>query len=552
MKEVSRRSFLKEVVAVGGIAAAGSILGGCTADAAGGSPEASAGAITWDYEFDVVVPGTGGAGLATAITAADAGSSVVVIEKAPEKYMGGNSRVSMQAFWTPPDIDGAVEYVKEVAGDDHLYGQDDAYLKNFVTYSSTLPEWFASRISDMELVLHPSAEYKIAPHASASALSFSAEGQGFMRIWDALHDAALETSNITFMFETPLTNFIFDAEGACIGVVAEQDGKEINIKARQGVVLCTGGYENNPEMKANYLRHPGAVAVHFCGTPYNTGDGQNICMKHNIKMWHMNMCTQGCFTGIELPWVKEDEFKGLALSAEIAQDYGWIWLDKYGKRFMNELRGGQHGMARQDMFFFDGMKLEYPRMPFWFVFDAQALIDGKIGLYSSYDQWLSQIGGYTFTQDMEFEIEQGVCFKADTAQELAEKIGLDPEVLAETIATYNSYVPSGVDPEFGRVSGVGQAPPDQAPKGATMRVLNPPYYAMQQYPIMVNTQGGPQHDKNRQLMDVNENLIPRLYGAGECGSIWGWCYQGGANFGEAMASGRIAGEQVAALERWDA
>jgi len=291
MKEVSRRSFLKEVVAVGGIAAVGSIVAGCAADAPGGTLEVSVDTVSWDYEFDVVVPGTGAAGLTTAITAADAGSSVVVIEKAPEQYMGGNSRVAMQAFWTPPDIDGAVEYIKEVAGAEHLYGQDDAYLKKFVTYSSTLPEWFRDRISDMEIVLHESAEYPIAPHAAASALSFSAEGQGYMRIWNAIHETALATSGITFMFETPLTNFIFDDDGACIGVEAEQDGKKINIKAKQGVVLCTGGYENNPEMKASNLRHPGAVVTLYCGTPYNTGDGQNICMKHNIKMWHMNMCS---------------------------------------------------------------------------------------------------------------------------------------------------------------------------------------------------------------------------------------------------------------------
>ena len=537
--------------------AAGMAAAAVAATATAGATAARADDIAWDYEADVVVAGTGGAGITTAMVAADAGSSVIIIEKAPEPYMGGNTRVSIQAFWTPVDVDGAVEYIKEIAGEDHLYGQDDEYLRKFCEYSASLRDWFAENTRSCNLVdPKVTAEYPAAPHAGASALSWSEEGQGFMRVWNALHDAAVRKPNITWMFETPLTDFIFNDEGEVIGVEVEQNGATVRIKASQGVCLCTGGYENNDELKANYLRAPSSLAWQFCGTPYNTGDGQIICMKHDIKMWHMNMATAGCFMGVKLPWVEEEEFKACSLGCEIAGDYGYIWLDKQGKRFMSELRGGEHGFARQDWFYYDGPIMDWPRLPLWFFFDQEALDNGKIGQYSSYDQWLSMIGGYTLSKDMAREVEEGVCLRSESLEDLAAQMGVDPEVLANTIETYNGYCEMGYDPEFGRVS--GESVEHEAVKAngvqssSQMRALNAPYYAMQVYPLMVNTQGGPQHDKNRQLMRNDGTPIPRLYSAGECGSIWGWCYQGGANVGETMAAGRIAGEELSALSRWDA
>jgi succinate dehydrogenase/fumarate reductase flavoprotein subunit len=551
MEEITRRGFLSGATLAGcatlltGVSGCASLLEGAT------KPDSD---IVWDYEADVVIAGTGAAGITTAIVAAEQGSSVIIIEKAPEKYMGGNSRVAMQAFWTPLDVDGAVEYIKEIAGGvDHLYGQDDAYLRQFCSYSNTLPEWFNEHTTSVELrEPYPTAEYKAAPHAAASAISWDAQGQGFMRVWNALYEAALEAQDVTWMFETPLTDFILGENGEIIGIEAEQSGNTIKIKAKQGVALCTGGYENNNEMKSNYLRSPSSLAWQFCGTPYNTGDGQIVCLKHDVKMWHMNMATSGCFMGIKLPWVEEPEFQDCMLSCEIAGDYGYVWLDKKGKRFMSELRGGEHGFARSDWFYYDGPTMDWPRLPIWLFFDGEALANGEIGRYSTYDQWLSMIGGYTFTKDMEFEFSQGVCLKDDTLAGIAAKMGVDPEVLTVEIERYNGYCDEGIDPQFGRIAGTSQeAAMTGTQNSAMMRKLNPPYYAMQTYPLMVNTQGGPQHDLNRQLMRNDGTLIPRLYGGGECGSIWGWCYQGGANLGECMVSGRIIGEQIAALDRWD-
>ena len=79
-----------------------------------------------------------------------------------------------------------------------------------------------------------------------------------------------------------------------------------------------------------------------------------------------------------------------------------------------------------------------------------------------------------------------------------------------------------------------------------------PFYGLRLYQGMMNTQGGPKRAANGQIVDINENPIPRLFGAGEFGVIYSYNYNGGGNVGEAISSGRLAARSIAALEPWDA
>ena len=81
-------------------------------------------------------------------------------------------------------------------------------------------------------------------------------------------------------------------------------------------------------------------------------------------------------------------------------------------------------------------------------------------------------------------------------------------------------------------------------------IIKPPFYAMEMVPGVLNTQGGPRRNKNAEIVDPEGRPIPRLYGAGELGSMYSYCYNGGGNLGEAIAFGRIAGENAAALSAW--
>ena len=140
------------------------------------------------------------------------------------------------------------------------------------------------------------------------------------------------------------------------------------------------------------------------------------------------------------------------------------------------------------------------------------------------------------------EIEAGWIKKGNTPEELAANTGLDPEALASTISGWNADVASGTDAEFGR--------PMTAKTAVSLN--NPPYYALQLNPSILNTQGGPVRDSNAQVLDPFGEPIPHLFSAGEFGSLWGIIYQGGGNVGEALTFGRIAGQSAAAQTAWDA
>ena len=129
-----------------------------------------------------------------------------------------------------------------------------------------------------------------------------------------------------------------------------------------------------------------------------------------------------------------------------------------------------------------------------------------------------------------------------TIEELAAAIGvaMDPALLKKSIETYNSYCASGKDPDFGR------DPKKLAP------IKTPPFYSLPLYPGLVCTGGGPRRNANGQAVDVDGKPIPRLYSAGNCGSVYGHTYGvTGGNLGEMAAFGRISGRNAAALKSWE-
>ena len=116
---------------------------------------------------------------------------------------------------------------------------------------------------------------------------------------------------------------------------------------------------------------------------------------------------------------------------------------------------------------------------------------------------------------------------------------MDPAALAATVRNYNGYCAAGEDPEFGRF------------KDWLVPLETPPYYATELCEPIINTQGGPKHDARAQVLDKNDQPIPRLYAAGELGSFFFPLYESASNIPEALAFGRIAGAHAAALTPWE-
>jgi succinate dehydrogenase/fumarate reductase flavoprotein subunit len=209
-----------------------------------------------------------------------------------------------------------------------------------------------------------------------------------------------------------------------------------------------------------------------------------------------------------------------------------MFLDKHGRRFVNEA-----GMEIHDYYTelsqFDVKKMEFPRVPIWGIFDEQTRKRGPLSRGTAgYNRDL-----YTWSLDNSAEIGKRWIFQGKNAGELAAKTSIAPDVLEETIGRYNGYCQAGKDGDFGR------------PK-EDLRVLKPPFYAIQLWPALINTQGGPRRDRESRVLDPEGQPIPRLYAAGELGSIWGYLYQGACNISEALVFGQIAGRNAASEKPW--
>ncbi len=177
-------------------------------------------------------------------------------------------------------------------------------------------------------------------------------------------------------------------------------------------------------------------------------------------------------------------------------------------------------------------------LPVHVVFDETMRKAGPLYSPRTFFCWHSIIEHYEWSKDNSVELSKGWIVQADTLADLATKIGKKPEALEKTIAGWNASCAAGNDAEFGRPT------QKMAPIGT------PPYYAMELVPTFTNTQGGPRRNRLAQILDTKGTPIPRLYSAGEMGSIYSWLYQGSGNLGECIAFGRIAGENAAKEKPW--
>lgn len=126
--------------------------------------------------------------------------------------------------------------------------------------------------------------------------------------------------------------------------------------------------------------------------------------------------------------------------------------------------------------------------------------------------------------------------RADSIEELAVIIGVGEDALNETIERWNTACQAERDDDFGRMP------------GSFAPIRTPPFYVGEVWPVVSNTQGGPEHDASQRIIDVNGEPIPRLYAAGKMGSAFGHLYMSGSNITECFVTGRVAAHHAAALD----
>jgi succinate dehydrogenase/fumarate reductase flavoprotein subunit len=506
----------------------------------------------WDREADVVVVGSGYAGCNAAIAAYDAGAKVLILEKAPEQFAGGNSSVSGGGMSIPSSLEDAKKYYRALAfgtvPDDLVPDMAEAMVK--------VPEQLKKIGINVAPIQMGSSKPPAKPASSAPARVPSGlsllPGAGNNRIYAIVppnsyprmgtgkelylaHKSCLQNRKIETLYETPAKELIQNPVDKSIqGVVAEEKGKKIFVKARRAVVLACGGYEANYEMQV-YYNFPG-IKIYPWGTPYNTGDGIKMVSEVGAPLWHT------CNLEWDGPCVKAPSEKyGISVMAGICTNAGvpgnYILVNKYGRRFMNDTKSLTHIKESLELTYFNHEKVEYPNLPFYIIFDETYRTKQPLVPKPTF-QWNHVHKVVEWSSDNSAEIEKGWVLKANTLKELAAKAGIDPAGLEATVAKYNEYCQTGKDVEFKR------RPENLFP------VATPPYYAAELALTVTNTQGGPKHNGKAQTLNKDNKPIPRLYTAGELGSFFGFLYPGGSNIPEAIAFGRIAGENAAAEKPW--
>lgn len=519
--QLSRRSFLKGSATLGaGLAALG--LMGCAeqpSDEQG--PQAFEEGVDWNAEYDVVVLGAGFAGLASAITAAAEGSNVLIVEKGSVEHSGGNSRYAMQMVLTmkPENRDGGLGYLKNIRG-------------AYTTPSDEMLETYVDGIMDLRSWITDLGGDPVVDKFQAVGEFKNVEGWDCVDAWSlngTYWDAALynflarlveENEHIEVWYETPAREFIQEPTTKVVhGVVVENGGQRYCVRAIDGVVLCTGGFEANQQMTQDFVQLPYCYSK---GGQLNEGDGIKMAQAIGADLWHMSTCSGPDLNYIDKKTNRPAYFAFAGHSSAPGHSCGFctdnsaIIVGAGGSRFHDEATMPGHGFVN-----FHGMLLRMPQsLPAYCVFDQNAFDTHQV-----YPAWT----------DMQAKVDDGTIVKAETASALEKALEVPEGSIAATIERYNFYCEQGIDYEFGR------KPEYLIPLSTTG-----PYYAFEVRPSYTNTQGGPRRDVDGSILDTEGRAIPHLYSAGECGSIWGDVYPGAGNISECLVFGRISGAAAAA------
>jgi succinate dehydrogenase/fumarate reductase flavoprotein subunit len=483
----------------------------------------------WDTEADVVVVGFGAAGVAASVTAHDLGANVVILEKAPQGEHGGNTRVAGQGYLNTSSAAQAAAYLRALCGP---YTVPEPIVQVWAEEMCGNNSWLESLGGDPQEHQHPPVgiEFPDLPGANCVHKFHDGPTYGYSYTWQRF-ESLVKQRPIAVHYETPARQLIqHDRTREILGVRAGRGEKSIYVKARRGVVLTCGGFENNQEMIRDYL--PGVPYCYTSGSPYNEGDGIAMAMSVGADLWHMNNYA-GPSMALKVPEFRTS-FSMQALHFSKKTAGGMIVVGPDARRFTDEKFKTRHGKVPVNGRW---LPLSTP-CPMFMIFDHTLFAAGPLYDKTPSHGWTQIIERYDWSEDNRAELAKGWIKSADSIAELAGVVGLDATRLTDSVRRWNRHCDAGRDRDFGR-----------------SLMLEPiaasPYYAVELSPSMLNTQGGPRRNAKSQIVRPDGSAIPRLYSAGELGSIYGYLYQGTGNIGECLAFGRVSGRNAAAEAPWD-
>jgi succinate dehydrogenase/fumarate reductase flavoprotein subunit len=337
------------------------------------------------------------------------------------------------------------------------------------------------------------------------------------RLLRSAHDAG-----VTLWRNTSVTGLIGGADGIT-GVRAERDGKPLELVATKGVVLATGGFSANEQLRRAYMPYPDQHISIMAGC--NTGDGMNMGLEAGGMIDGKNVAN-GVWSVVST-MDKPDGSKAIYAHLIDMAKPGCIAVDKSGKRFGNEA---------------SNTFVEYMHkagaVPAWLVADAPFV--------KKYGLGLSLPGGGAIKK----LVAAGYLIEGATLAELAARIGVDAASLAETASAMNAYGKTGVDPEFQKGASAldrDLGDPRHMPNACLGPIETAPFYAVQIWPGDGSTTVGLRIDGEARVLDPSGRAIPGLHAAGlDANSLWrGNAPAHGCNVGPAMTLGYIAARSMA-------
>jgi succinate dehydrogenase/fumarate reductase flavoprotein subunit len=519
---LTRRNFVKGLAAGSMSAAALGTLSSCTngtdTEANASSPD------TWDHEADIVIIGLGCAGAAAAMEVVSSGNEALVLEKMPEETAGGDSACNGGYMTLPCYTATNMVY--------YSFGEMDLeWAKSIEAEAVKIPNWLLEKAD---------AQYEAGTESDAGGFI---EGAG-RTVYKAIKKGITEL-NVPVLYETPAKKLIRDFKsGEIKGVQAEQNGKQISIKARKAVLIATGSYTANEDLVKNF--HLPGVNYFTTGAPADTGDGLIMGLEAGAALMMMGMSAE--WTTFVFKEASEEMGLGISTTGDAK-----IIVNMAGKRFMNERQGLSHNKSQLPFLAFDGVFPSYRgyvNLPMFAVYDNTMVNAAPLGIHitetwSTRQTWAAAFGVYDWSVDNNTEIERGWILKADTLEELAAKmttrnyagqeVAMDVSSFIDTIEQYNNYCTNEVDPEFGK------------PVSGLKPLLEPPFYAAELSPALMYTIGGLRVNALGQTLDFSNQPIPRLYSAGNVGQ---GVQTSPYSIPACMACGTLAARHAVALENW--
>lgn len=453
-------------------------------------------------QTQLLVVGGGLAGFATALEAAERGAEVTLLEKLD--HTGGSSAMSggcLAFAGTDLQKDNGVEDSDELLARDLTeVGQPDsdpALIRAYVAGQLDTYHWLRGHGVEFSPVVEASSGQSV-PRVH------TVDPADMVR---TLAARCAATGRVTVMMSTRARRLLRHDDRSRVQGVSAQDaqGRSLEIHARDGVVLASGGFGRNPELLNRFAPHY-AEAV-FVGGEGNAGDGLLMGWKLGADMRDMAHI-KGTFGKHPVDTLNHHSL--------LAVYKGAIAINQEGHRFVDE-------------------SISYKLLG-----DA-VMRQSWHSSFQIFDEPIFQSGDDRVRiLDIGRRMEEGLVLKADTLQELAQQMEVSYDTLRETVDRYNAAVDSGEDREFGRKALVHN-------HGQLRRIETGPFYAYPSTAAVYGTYCGLRIDDRMRVIDVFDEAIPGLYAAGEVvGGFHGGAYMTGSALGKAAVFGRLAARQALA------